>query len=453
MKPAKRKSLKRRLTIQLLLFQIGSLFIFSATFVAYLSSGGVGSALLSQQSAQITANALTRDSNGRLALRETDEFAGLRRNMPDFWFVAVSETGEIVQGGQVPEAFSNMDQQLSDTNIKLSDIREAALSYSYLAVMRIAVVRRVSGPAGEFAMIGQGGPFSMTFPVLLFSNILIMPFLILMAAVTIVTIPWIIRKEFLALSAIARTAETIDIDKRGYRLPDGDIPREVQPLVHAVNGALQRLDDGYERHKRFILDAAHELRTPVAILQTRVETLLEGPARSRILADASRIAVLAEQLLDLQRLGGQKAPLVPLDIVALCRSVVADMAPLAISQGYNLSFEPEEEPILALADFASLQRALMNIVQNAIEHGGNRGTITIKVASNRVIEIADEGNGIPEAERELVFDAFHRLKPKDHGTGLGLSLVQEIVRYHNGEISINDSSTGGACFRITLPFC
>ncbi|KNY33096.1 MULTISPECIES: sensor histidine kinase [Rhizobium/Agrobacterium group] len=451
MKPAKRKSLKRRLTIQLLLFQIGSLFIVSAGFVAYLSTGGGGSALLSPQAAQITANALVRDKDGRLVLKETSEFVQLRSNTPDFWFVAVSETGEIVQGGQVPEAFSNMDQQLSD--VKLSDIRDAALSYSYLAVVRIAVVRRVSGPVGEFAMIGKGGPFSMTFPVLLFSNILIMPILILMSIVTIVTIPWIIRREFLALSAIARTAETIDIDKRGYRLPDGDIPREVQPLVHAVNGALKRLDDGYERHKRFILDAAHELRTPVAILQTRVETLLDGPSRSRILADASRIAVLAEQLLDLQRLGGQKAPLIPLDLVSLCRSVVADMAPLAISQGYELSFEPEEEPILALADDASLQRALMNIVQNAIEHGGNRGTITIKVAANRVIDICDEGSGIPEEDRELVFDAFHRLRPKDRGTGLGLNLVQEIIRYHGGEITISDSSTGGACFRISLPYC
>lgn len=451
MKPAKRKSLKRRLTIQLLLFQIGSLFIVSAAFVAYLSSGGAGSALLSPQAAQITADALVRDENGRLVLKETNEYAELRNTTPDFWFVAVSEAGEIIQGGQVPEAFSNMDQQLSD--VRLSDIRDAALSYSYLAVVRIAIVRRVSGPVGEFAMIGKGGPFSMTFPVLLFSNILIMPILFIMSLVTIITIPWIIRREFLPLSAIARTAETIDIDKRGYRLPDGDIPREVQPLVHAVNGALKRLDDGYERHKRFILDAAHELRTPVAILQTRVETLLEGPSRNRILADASRIAVLAEQLLDLQRLGGQKAPLVPLDLVGLCRSVVADMAPLAISQGYNLSFEPEEEPILALADDASLQRALMNIVQNAIEHGGNRGTITVKVAANRVIDISDEGNGIPEEDRELVFDAFHRLRPKDRGTGLGLNLVQEIIRYHKGEIAISDSSTGGACFRISLPYC
>ncbi|UXT59567.1 HAMP domain-containing histidine kinase [Agrobacterium fabrum] len=451
MKPAKTRSLKRRLTIQLLLFQIGSLVIVTVAFIVYLLTDGTGSALISSEAAQITANALIREQSGKIALKETPAYLELCKEMPDFWFVALSEKDEIIQGGPVPEAFSDMDKKMND--VKISNIREAGMSYSYFAVLYVAVVRRVSGPAGEFAMIGKGGPLSMTLPVLLFSNILILPVLVLVSIATIAAIPWIIRREFRALSTIARTAQSIDIDKRGYRLPDGNIPREVQPLVHAVNGALQRLDDGYERHKRFILDAAHELRTPVAILQTRVETLLEGPARSRILADASRIAVLAEQLLDLQRLGGQKAPLVPLDIVGLCRSVVADMAPLAISQGYNLSFEPEEEPILALADDASLQRALMNIIQNAIEHGGNHGTITIRVASNRVIEIADEGDGIPETERELVFEAFHRMRPKDRGTGLGLNLVQEIVGYHGGEISISDSPTGGACFRIALPYC
>ncbi len=169
MKPAKRKSLKRRLTIQLLLFQIGSLFIVTAAIITYMSSGGAGSALLSPEAAQITANAIVRDKDNRLVLRETPEFIDLRNGTSDFWFVAVSEKGEIVQGGQVPEAFSNMDQQLSD--VRISDVRDAALSYSYLAVVRIAVVRRASGPAGEFVMIGKGGPFSMTFPVLLFSNI------------------------------------------------------------------------------------------------------------------------------------------------------------------------------------------------------------------------------------------------------------------------------------------
>ncbi|MQB06482.1 sensor histidine kinase [Agrobacterium tumefaciens] len=451
MKSAKRRSLKRRLTIQLLLFQIGSIVIVTLAFFVYMLSDGTGSALLSSEAAQITANALIREPDGKIVLKETPEYAKLRRETPDFWFVALTENDNIIQGGPVPEAFSDMGQTLND--VRIANIRDAGMSYSYFAVLYVAIVRRVSGPAGEFAMIGHGGPFSMTLPILLFSNILILPVLALVSIATIAAIPWIIRREFRALSAIARTAETIDIDKRGYRLPDGNVPREVQPLVHAVNGALQRLDDGYERHKRFILDAAHELRTPVAILQTRVETLLDGPDRSRILADASRIAVLAEQLLDLQRLGGQKAPLIPLDLVGLCRSVVADMAPLAISQGYELSFEPDEEPILALADDASLQRALMNVVQNAIEHGGNRGTITIKVGANRVIDISDEGNGIPEEDREAVFDAFHRLRPKDRGTGLGLNLVQEIVRYHGGEITISDSPSGGASFRISLPYC
>ncbi|KJF67584.1 ATP-binding protein [Rhizobium nepotum] len=451
MKLAQRKSLKRRLTLQMLAFQIGSLFILSVSLVSYILPKGAESAMLDPQSAQIVASALERDENGHISLKVTEELAALRDKTPDFWFVAISEKGEIIEDGRVPEAFLNMDQQLSD--VKVSDLRDAPLSYSYLANLRMIVVRRASGPAGEFAMVGRGGLYSMTIPVLIFSNLLMLPVFLLMSVVTIIAISWIIRREFKPLSNIVRQAETIDIDKRGNRLPETNIPREVTPLVQAVNGALRRLDDGYERHKRFILDAAHELRTPVAILQTRIEALVHGPERARILADAARIALLAEQLLDLQRLSGQKLSLVPLDLVRLCRAVVADIAPLAISQGYALAFEADEEPILALADEASLQRAIMNIVQNAIEHGGNRGTITLRVACNRVIEISDEGNGIPQEDREAVFDAFHRLRPKDRGTGLGLNLVQEIVRYHGGEISISDSSTGGASFRISLPYC
>lgn len=123
MKLARRKSLKHRLTIQLLLFQIGSLFIVSAAFVAYLSSGGAGSALLSPQAAQITANAIMRDKDGRLRLEETEEFAATQRHAR-FLVRCGQRKGEIVQGGPVPEVFSNMDQQLSD--IKVSDVRDAA---------------------------------------------------------------------------------------------------------------------------------------------------------------------------------------------------------------------------------------------------------------------------------------------------------------------------------------
>jgi signal transduction histidine kinase len=104
------------------------------------------------------------------------------------------------------------------------------------------------------------------------------------------------------LGEIAAEADKIDVDMRGVRLTSAHVPDELHSLVRAVNSALQRPDDGIERRQRFLADAAHELRTPVATLQTRIEALPEGDQRSRLMLDVARLGNLADQLLDLQRL-------------------------------------------------------------------------------------------------------------------------------------------------------
>jgi signal transduction histidine kinase len=220
--------------------------------------------------------------------------------------------------------------------------------------------------------------------------------------------------------------------------------------VAAVNAALGRLDEGYERHKRFLLDAAHELRTPIAILQTRLESLSPGPDTSRLIEDVARLSTLAEQLLDLQRLNQQNVRLVQIDLVTIGKRVAADLAPLAIAGGYDIAFESEVKRAEVSGDPASLERALTNLVQNAIQHGGRKGSITIGVEWPAVISVTDEGPGIPVADRERVFEPFHRLHARDRGVGLGLNLVQEIVRLHEARVTVLDGPNGGACFRITF---
>lgn len=435
------KSLKRRLIAQLLLFQVGILFLFSVAFVAYLIQAGEGIVLSDPEFADVAARAIERKADGRLVLNETDELAGLRQRSADFWFVARSEKGEIVQTGNVPAVYAAMAQNLD--RITFGDIRDTKAPFSYLAVIRSA-----SGPAGSFTVLGKGDVFSMIYAILLLSNLLMVPILILLVVITIIVIPWIVSRAFSRLSTIAREAEAIDIDRRGYRLPETGIPREVMPLVSAINGALQRLDEGHERHQRFILDAAHELRTPVAILQTRVETIVEGPIRSRLLSDAGRIAALAEQLLDLQRLDVNGANFSSVDLVEICRDVAADMAPLAIAQGYDLSLETKLDELIMQGDAGALQRVILNIVQNAIEHAGGKGNITIAIDERAVIEVTDEGPGIPAAERERIFEPFHRLHPNERGAGLGLNLVKEIMQRHGGHVVVADNPAGGARFRL-----
>ena len=103
--------------------------------------------------------------------------------------------------------------------------------------------------------------------------------------------------------------------------------------MRAVNGALARLDEGYARHQRFLADAAHELRTPIAILNMRLEALPAGPERARLLEDAARLSLLAGQLLDAQRLERDSAPLLPLDLVELVRGVTAELRRWPLAPG------------------------------------------------------------------------------------------------------------------------
>jgi signal transduction histidine kinase len=252
------------------------------------------------------------------------------------------------------------------------------------------------------------------------------------------------------LGQAAAAAEHIDIDQRGVQLPADKVPREILPLVKAVNDALGRLDRGYERHKRFLTDAAHELRTPIAILATRIAALPPSPERARLLQDTARLSTLTDQLLDLQRLDRQSEAFGPVDLVDAARAVVVDLAPISFAAGYEMDFEAEATSIMVSGDRTAIERAVMNLIQNAIEHGGNAGRIRIAVSAPAMIEVADEGSGVPQEERERIFEPFHRLRPRSHGAGLGLNLVREIMQLHGGHIEVVDDAAKGACFRMAF---
>ena len=147
-----------------------------------------------------------------------------------------------------------------------------------------------------------------------------------------------VRRTLGGLRAAAEQAGRIDIDRRETRLPLGDVPEEAAALVRAVNGALARLDEGYARHQRFLADAAHELRTPIAILNMRLEALPAGPERARLLEDAARLSCWRDNCST--RSGwSATARLLPLDLVELVRGVTAELAPLAVGAGYQIAFE------------------------------------------------------------------------------------------------------------------
>lgn len=396
----------------------------------------------------IIRNAVTRNADGQIALQETPALIQQRKMAPDLWFVVRDRSGHSASQGAVPEVYAKIGDALDG-------VGQARLGWNIADPPRpTARIKWVDTQIGNTQiMTGPGGNVSWRRVAAATSTLflsVVLPAVLVMTLATLLATPVVVRKSLDGLGKAASQAAKIDVDKRGTRLPVQDVPTEIVPLVSAMNDALRRLDEGYQRHKRFLVDAAHELRTPIAILQTRLETLSPGPEITRVLEDVARLSILAEQLLDLQRIDQLTKQFTNVDIVSIGRRAVSDLAPLAISSGYELSFESEIEHAHVLGDEGSLERALTNLIQNAIQYGGRKGTISVRVDQPATISVVDQGPGVPLKHRQRIFEPFYRLHGFDRGAGLGLNLVQEIVRLHDGQIAMLDGPEGGACVKMTF---
>jgi signal transduction histidine kinase len=449
MKLRRPRSLKWSLVLRIAILQCVMLTLIIAGIIGAMLATGIIPHDYEDGTMDVLADAVVRDANGALVLKENSDLTKLRSDVPDLWFIIRDKDGHRLQEGTVPVAyqpFAGLLDNISDARIDLA-IGEAAppggkIRWTDTAAGNVQIMSGTKGELSLLRVLGQA-------PELFLQGIL--PLAGLMALATLFATPWVVRGALSGLGNAARAAEQIEIDKRGVQLPLDGVPKEVTPLVDAVNAALSRLDAGYVRHKRFLTDAAHELRTPVAILNTRLAALPATPERARLLQDAARLSTLADQLLDLQRLDRQAEHFGPVDLVLLARNVVVDLAPLAFAVGYEMAFEPAKEKLIVRGDRTAIERAVTNLIQNAIDHGGKAGRITISVRPPAVIEVQDEGDGVPASERERIFEPFYRLHPQDHGAGLGLNLVRDLMQLHGGKVEVLDGKQGGACFRMIFP--
>ena len=230
------------------------------------------------------------------------------------------------------------------------------------------------------------------------------------------------------------------------------LPRELVPMVGALDALLARLGDTLAMQRAFIADAAHELRTPVAALRLQVQVLRRSrtPAEQAARVDAlegsvERASRLVAQLLTLAR-SARPAGQVDgeVDIAAICREAAAAVLPVADLAGATIEAElPESSAGCDVAgDPAQLEALVRNLLENAIRHAGG-GPVRLSLreeGANVVIVVSDRGPGIPVAERERVFDRFHRLRgAAPEGSGLGLAIVRSVARGHGGDAWLDDS--------------
>lgn len=379
-----------------------------------------------------------------LELRPQSSFATFAPKTPGVWFVAMKGQ-HVLRWGPVPKEADSVlaalppltlvaqfgdigaTGRMGDMDIERIDADPASLLIAAGGVQPKAV-----GWGDWFTYLNQEGFILITICIALFS---------LLGALT--AIPILLR----SIQPTARAAAALDSSDPAQRLPEKRVVKELLPIVRAINGALERLEAGFEGRRRFIADVAHELRTPLTVMTMHIDGLQDCKGREDLQRSVFRLGQMVGQMLDAERLAMNGRPHQIIDLVALSKSAVADIAPLAVAGGYDIAFVSEVENVRVHADSHAVMRAVMNLLGNAIAHGGNSGCIEVRVLKKGCIDISDEGPGVPHDARERIFEPFRRERWDRDGCGLGLHLVREIMLSHNGDVRLLNSDTG-AVFRL-----
>jgi two-component system sensor histidine kinase TctE len=259
------------------------------------------------------------------------------------------------------------------------------------------------------------------------------------------------------------------IESRSHRdltpLDEPGTPREVRPLVHAINALMERLQRAMAAQQKFIADAAHQLRTPLAGLKTHAELALREESlagmRERVrtlMLATDRSTHLARQLLALARAepeAAAAAPMATIDLNALAKEVTSAWVPRAIERRIDLGAHAEPAPVLIRANAVLLQEMLGNLIDNALRYIAAGGRVTVRVEAREreaFVCVEDNGPGIPPSERDRLFERFERLgETGAEGCGLGLAIVREIAELHGAHAALGEGP-GGRGTRVSIAF-
>jgi two-component system sensor histidine kinase TctE len=283
----------------------------------------------------------------------------------------------------------------------------------------------------------------------------------IMIALGTVVIVWFGVKR--GLAPLARLSEEIRLrSPRDLRAIDAAAaPSEARPLLRALNGLLRQVAEGSRSQQRFLANAAHQLRTPLAGLQAHTELALAQPMPAACRAQLEhvhqatiRTARLANQLLALARAEpGGPGGLSQVDLKNVVEAGADEWVHQALRRDVDLGFELSAAPVQG--DAFLLREAVANLVHNAIEYADRGGRVTVRTGRREgrsLAEVEDDGPGIPQAEREQVLERFYRMPgTPGTGSGLGLAIVREIATGHGGAIELADGSGGRGC-RVGITF-
>ncbi|MET9801231.1 HAMP domain-containing sensor histidine kinase [Streptomyces sp. NPDC006368] len=321
------------------------------------------------------------------------------------------------------------------------------------ATYRFAAVE-ASGPRGAEATVYAGAPLAgQTVSGVRDAMLAALPGLLLVVA----GVTWLVtRRALKPVEGIRREMAAITASEDlSRRVPEPGTGDEVARLARTTNETLAALEASVDRQRRFVADASHELRSPIASLRTQLEV---GAAHPELLdldgavADTVRLQRLAADLLLLARLdAGERPGQGRVDLAALVREEIAQRS------GDRVPVTVDAEGVAEVGGSrGQLARVLGNLLDNAQRHAATGVTVTVRGGARAVVlSVQDDGAGVPEAERERVFERFVRLddaRSRDEGgAGLGLAIARDIAVRHGGTLTVRRSPSGGALFELRLP--
>lgn len=263
----------------------------------------------------------------------------------------------------------------------------------------------------------------------------------------------IVRRALTPITTASQRARKIQPGSIGLRLPETGLPDEVLPLVVAVNQAIDRLERGFQMQRDLTADAAHELRTPLAVLMTMIDVLPDKKAAGELRPHILGMSRIVGQLLELAELESSTISADDAaDLRAVCSEAVSLMAPVALAQGKTIELNAPAAPVWVQGNAEMLFRAVRNLIENAIRYTAAATAVEVDVLASGAVTVKDRGPGVPATERELIFRRFWRRDRRGGpNAGLGLSIVQRAIQIHGGNVGVGEREGGGAVFSIALP--
>ncbi len=407
--------------------------------------------LASDTSRTLVAAALQSEGDS-LRIVSTPKLAAYAQKRPDLRYAAFR--AGVALGGSDPGLASTLDA-LAPLMVRNKGILDIVVDDGN-ATVRLSSVPSdygdiVVATVGDSFGIDDVGTFVTTFVPHLMG--IFAPALLVATAIVLI----VVRLTMRPLIEAARSAESIDVANIGRRFDVGTMPHEARAFGTAINRLLSRLETGIARQRLFMANAAHELRTPIAVLEAKIDALVDPAPRRDLKPAMRRLAGLLNQLLAATRIAHEDTTLgEEIDLVATARGVVADCAPLALRQNRAIEFDAALDRAPVRGSAQALASCIANIVDNALHVEPAGGTVRVAVRAaptrgNLLVEICDHGPGIANEDRRYVFDPFWRKNEQRQGSGLGLFISADIAARHGGAVQIVDLPGWSTVFQIELP--